>query len=161
IVGIDHMCEAIGEAGIENDFKPARRIGDAVAHLIARRRLHPAVRRENPESGERGADGDGDRGKYVEPAWYAVTAEEEDAEECRLEKESREHLIADKRAKHVAGDRGEAAPVGAELIRHHDARDDAHGEGHGEDPGPQARDIFVNVAAALGPYYFQRGDISR
>src|SRR5262245_24255793 len=43
IGGRHHMREAVREARVEDDVEPVQRIGDAVAHLIARRRLHPAV----------------------------------------------------------------------------------------------------------------------
>jgi hypothetical protein len=44
-----HMREPVREARIEDDGEPVERVGDAVAHLISHRRLHPAVGRQDPE----------------------------------------------------------------------------------------------------------------
>src|SRR5918996_4324375 len=97
----------------------------------------------------------------MQPARYAVAAEQQDAKEGGLEEKGGQHFIASQRPDHIAGDDRKAAPVGAELIRQHDAGYDTHGEGYGEDPRPEARDFLVNVPGRPAPEDFQRGDIRR
>ena len=72
----------------------------------------------------------------MQPVTYPAAAEEHDAEKACLEEERGQHLVGHQRPDHRPGDVGEHRPVGAELIRHHDARNDAHGEGDGEDLEP-------------------------
>ena len=161
IRGGEHMREAIREARIEDDREPVDRIGDAVAHLVTGRRLHPAVGGENPERRDRGAEGDDRRRERGEPWRHPVPAEQQHAEEGRLEEERGQHLVADRRADDVAGDDREAAPVGAELVGQHDARHDAHAERHREDLGPEARELLVAVRAAAQPHRQQRRNVGR
>jgi hypothetical protein len=101
---VQHMREAVGEARIEDDRQPVHRIGDAVAHLVAGRRLHPAIGRKNPERRHRGADRDHGRRQHMQPRRHAVPAEQHDAEERRFEEERGQHLVADQRSDHVARD---------------------------------------------------------
>jgi hypothetical protein len=64
--------------------------------------------------------------------------------------------------KNAVGDRaretGEARPVGAELIAHHDAGDDAHAEGDCEDLRPEQAKIFVVRLTGFQPAPFEDGD---
>ena len=53
---VEHMREAIGEAWVEDHGEPIGRISNPAAHFIAARGLHPAVGRQNPESGDCGAE---------------------------------------------------------------------------------------------------------
>ena len=140
---------------------PVDRIGDAVADLVARRRLHPAVGREDPERRERRADGDEHGREHVQVGRHAVPAEQHDAEERRLEEERGQHLVAEQRPEHVADDDREVRPVGAELIREHDPRHDAHGEADGEDLGPEARQAVEVLLARDAPAHEQRRDEGR
>ena len=124
--GIEHVGEPIGKTRIEDDRPPVRRIGDAAFHRVAGRRLHPAIGRKNPERRQRGAEGDHQAGEHVQPARHALAAEQKYGEKRRFEKERRQNLVADQRPDDVAGDRREAAPIGAELIGQHDAGHHAH-----------------------------------
>ena len=85
-----------------------------------------------------------DRRQHVQPGRHAVAAEQQDAEEGRFEEERGEHLVAGERPDDVAGDDREAAPVGAELVGQHDARDDAHAERDREDLGPEPGEPLVS-----------------
>ena len=155
------MREAVGEARIEDDGEPVGRIGDAVVHLVAGRRLHPAIGRKDPECRDRRAERDRDAGEHMQPARHAVAAEQQDAEEGRLQEERGQHLVADQRPDHIADDRREAAPVGAELVGQHDARDDAHRERHGENLGPERREPREAAPLPVAAHSTERGDIGR
>ena len=92
---------------------------------------------------------------------HAVEAEQQDAEEGRLEEERGQHLVADQRADDVADHDREAAPVGAELVAQHDAGHDAHRERHREDPGPEPHDPVIALLAGAQPKHPERRDIGR
>ena len=124
-------------------------------------RVHPAVRRQNPEGGGHGADGHDNGRNHLQPARHPAPAEQHDAEEGRLQEKRGQHLVADQRADDVAGEDREAAPVGAELVGQHDPGDDAHRERHREDAGPEPRQPLVAVPAGRDPHHQQRGDIGR
>ena len=76
----------------------------------------------------------------MRPARHQGTAEQQHAEECRLQKEGHQVFVGQHGRDHVGGRVGEACPIGAELEWHDDAGDDAHGEGDREDADPEARD---------------------
>ena len=88
----------------------------------ADRRLHPAIDGQDPEGGYSGADGDHQRRGEVQLLPYLVHAEQHHTEETRLEEEGGQHLIRHERP----GTIREKRPVGAELIGHHNAGNDAH-----------------------------------
>ena len=138
-------------------------IGNAMPflHLVAGRRLHPAIGRQDPERRHRGADRDNRRRQHVEPGWHAVEAEQQHAEESRLQEERRQHFVAEQRPEHVAGDDREAAPIGAELVGQHDARHHAHRERDREDLGPESHQPLVALVAGAQPDRAERGDIGR
>ena len=129
--------------------------------LVAGRRLHPAIGRQDPERRDRGADRDDGRRQHIEPGRHAVEAEQQHAEEGRLQEERRQHFVADQRPEHVAGDHREAAPVGAELVGQHDARHHAHRERDREDLGPEPHQPLVALVAGAQPDRAERGDIGR
>ena len=138
-------------------------VGHELAGLVDRvagGRLHPAVRREDPEGGEERADGDGHGGEEMHRLRHAVDAEEHDAEEPRLQEEGGQHLVAHQRPDDRAGLVGEDAPVGAELVAHHDARHDAHAEGEREGLHPDAEEADVVVAPGPEPQPLQHGEIA-
>ena len=143
--GSHRVDQAIGEAGIEDDLEPAvtRQILPVGADLVPHRRLHPAVDRQDPESGHEGPHRDHQRGGEMELLADAVHAEQHDAEEPGLEEEGGQDLIGHQRADDGAGNVGEDRPVGAELGAHHDARDDAHGEGDGKDLQPVFEQVEI------------------
>ena len=80
-------------------------------------------------------------GEEVQPVADALAAEQHDAEEARLEEEGGQHLVAHQRPDHRPGLVGEGRPVGAELVAHDDAGDDAHAEGDGEDGLPVVEEL--------------------
>src|SRR3712207_8322751 len=47
---VRHVREAIREARVEDDLPPVDRIRDAVAHLVAGRRVHPGIRGQDRKS---------------------------------------------------------------------------------------------------------------
>ncbi len=157
----EHVREAVGEARIENDGEPVDGIGDAVADLVPGRGLHPAVGGEDPERRERRADRDQHRGKHVDVRRDALPAEQHDAEERGFEEECRQNLVAEQGSEHISDDDREAAPVGAELVGQHDPRHHAHGEAHGEDLGPEARQAMEMVLARDSPAYEEGRDERR
>ena len=159
--GIEHVREAIGEARIEDDGEPVGRKSDAVLELVAGRRLHPAIGRQDPERRDRGAGRHHHRRQHVEPGRHPVEAEQQHAEERRLQEERRQHLVAEQRPQHVAGDDREAAPIGAELVGQHDARHHAHRKRDREDLGPEPHQPLVALVAAAQPDRAERGDIGR
>src|SRR5262249_53717496 len=54
---------------------------------------------------------------------------------------------------------GKAAPIGAELERHHHARHHAHAEGDGEQAQPEAGNAKIDVLAGEEIEAFQQGDV--
>ena len=122
-----HVHQPVGERRVEDDRPPVR--GHELADLVDRvagRRLHPAVRGQDPERREQRAGGDHQGGEVVQPLADPAHAEQHHAEEARLEKEGAQHLVAQQGAQDGPGLVREHAPVGAELVAHHDAGDDAH-----------------------------------
>ena len=97
--------------------------------------------------------------KHLQPVRHAAPAEQHHAEERGLQEECRQHLVTDQRADHVAGEDREAAPVGAELVREHDTRDDAHRERHREDARPEPRQALIAFDAGRRPHHQQRRDV--
>ena len=92
----------------------------------------------------------------MQPVADLLPAEEHDAEEGRLQKERGDHLVGDQRADHVAGEFGVARPVGAELVAHHDAGDDAETEGDREDLHPEPEEVAVERIARAQPVELER-----
>ena len=83
----------------------------------------------------------------MQPAPDLLHAEQHDAEEAGFQEEGGQHLVAHQRPDHRAGLVGERAPVGAELVGHHQAGHDAHAEDEGEDLHPVAEQVEVDAAA--------------
>jgi hypothetical protein len=130
----------------------------AVHDFKTLRRLHPAIGRENPEGRDQGADRDHQGGAEVGAWTHALPAEQHDAEEARFEEERGHHFVHQQRSGDRSGETGKARPVGAELIAHHDAGDDAHTEGDCEDLRPEQAKIFVVRLAGFQPAPFKDGD---
>ncbi len=91
----------------------------------------------------------------------AVHAEQHHAEEARFEEERGQNLVAEQRPDDRPGFVGEDRPVGAELVGHDDARDDAHGEGDRKDAQPIAEDIEIDGFAGRKPQPFEHGEVAR
>ena len=95
----------------------------------------------------------------MRPGRHQGAAEQQHAKERRLEKESRQHFIADQRSKDITGHFREARPVGAELVGKRDSGNDSHGEGHGKDLGPEPREAMEVLVPCAFPQDEQRRDI--
>jgi|GEM_PF-3033492 len=161
IGGQHHMHEAIGKRGIEDHLEPA--CGDELSvgvDGIARRRLHPGVRGENPESRDQRSRGDHQRGEEVQSRSHPLEAEQHDAEESRFEEERGQYLVGHQRPDHGAGPVGEGRPVGAELVGHHDAGHDAHAERKGENLQPVIEQVEEHVAAGPEPQGFENREVA-
>ena len=97
----------------------------------------------------------------MQPVADLVPAEQHDAEERRLEEERGDDLVGDERADDVAGEVGEARPVGAELVAHDDAGHDAEPERHGEHLDPEAEQVAVERVARPQPVELEGGEPAR
>jgi hypothetical protein len=73
----------------------------------------------------------------MRPGRHQGAAEQQHAKERRLEKESRQPLIGQRRADDVSCGIGQAAPIGPKLERHHDPGHHPHAERDREDPYPE------------------------
>ena len=80
-----HVGKSVRERGIENNRRPALRKELPVADLIARRRMHPRVERQNPEGRQRGAEGHEESRDQMGAVGDALLTKQHDAEERRLE----------------------------------------------------------------------------
>ena len=127
----------------------------------AGRRLHPRIGGDDPGGRDQRADRDHRDGEHVQPVADALAAEQRDAEEAGLEEEGGQHLVAHQRADHRAGLVGEAGPVGAELVAHHDARDDAHAEDDGEHRLPVVEELQVRRVALPQPQRVEHREVAR
>ena len=160
--GEHHVHEPVGEGRIENDLEPARHnVLALVIHRIALRGLHPAVDREDPERGHEGAERDHQRRHRMQRGADALAAKQHDAQEARLEKEGGENLIAHQRPEDGSNLVGINAPVGAELVAHHDARDDAHAERDGEDLLPVVEEIEIDAPSRDEVHPVKHGQVAR
>ena len=156
-----HMHEPVRERRVENDREPVH--GNELADFVERiagRRLHPAVDREDPERRDERAQRDHQCREEMQPRAHARQAEQHDAEESGFEKEGGQHLVAHQRADDRACLVGEHAPVGAELVAHHDARHDAHAERHCEDLLPVIEQVEEDDAAGEQPEALQHGEVA-
>ena len=81
------------------------------------------------------------------PPRHQVATEEQDAEKGQFEEKSGQAFIGKQWRQNVGGGIGKAAPVRAELKRHHDARNDPHAESDGEDLGQKIRYAKIDRAA--------------
>ena len=85
-----------------------------------------------------------------------VHAEQHDADEPGFEKKREQHLVGEKRPDHIGGAVRELAPVRADLVRHHEAGDDAHREAEREQVDPEAQQVVVDPPAGLQPQRARR-----
>ena len=146
------MREAIGEGGIEDRLPP---VGDmehaAGIHGEAGRRLHPAIGREDPEGRDCRPERDHAAREEMHRLRHALPAEQHDAEEARLEEEGGQHLVGHQRADDVAAAAGQLAPIGAELVGQHVARDHAHAEGQRKDLQPVLEQVEIDLTPRPQP----------
>jgi len=85
----EHMGEAVRERRVENNLEPVFGVKDAVlGDPETLRRLHPAIRRQNPEGGNAGADGDDDGRCEMHLVRHTVPPEQHDAKERGFKEKS-------------------------------------------------------------------------
>ena len=102
-----------------------------------------------------------ERGEEVQALADLLHAEQHHAEESGFEEKRRQHLVGHQRADDRPGLVREHRPVGAELVRHHDARHHAHREHDREDLQPVLEQIQVERLAGLEPQRFEHGEVTR
>ena len=160
--GAYRVAEPVGKRRREDHVEETDHFEAAVRQdAVALRRLHPAIHREDPERRNHGAARDEDRRHHVRPLRHELAPEEQHAEERGFEEERGQHFVAHQRADDVGGGVRKAAPVGAELKRHHDARDDAHSERHRENLQPERGKPPIDIALGDPPVEFERGNKAR
>ena len=159
--GEHHMHQPVGERGIEDHLPPVgrRKLARGIDG-VAGGRLHPGVRGQNPERREQRAGRDHQRREEMQFMSDALEPEQHHAEEACLEEECGQHFIGHQWPDHRADLVREARPVGAELVRHHDAGHDTHAEGDGEDLQPVIEQVDENLAAGPQPEGFEHGEIA-
>jgi hypothetical protein len=91
---------------------------------------------------------------------YARQAEQHDAEESRFQEEGGQHLVTHQRPDDRTGLVGEHAPVGAELVAHDDAGNDAHAERHCKDLLPVVEKVEVDRTTGDEPEAFEHGEVT-
>ena len=91
----------------------------------------------------------------------SVQSEKHHPQEARLKEKCREHFVSHKRTNNRPGPFGKYRPVGAELVRHYQTRNDAHAERNGEDLHPVFEQIHIQLAARLQPERFEHCQIAR
>ena len=154
----DGMHQPVRKRRIEDDRKPTRWKKAPVDQLVALRRVHPAVERKDPERREQRSERDHQRREKMRPWRNQLAAEQQDAQEPRFEEERHHAFVSQKGSEDVAAYFREAAPIGAELKRHHDARHDTHAERHGKDPRPEHRQAQIDRIALDDVQSFEQND---
>ncbi len=115
--------------------------------LGAHRVLHPAVGDQDPQRREVRAQRHQPGGGQVLHPRQAVPAEEEQADEGRLEEERHQALDGQRRAEDVPDVVRVVGPVGAELELHGQAGGDAEGEVDAEQLAPELDHVLVDLLA--------------
>ncbi|MNC58950.1 hypothetical protein D3C75_1087230 [compost metagenome] len=128
---------------------------------MALRGLHPTVGGKDPEGRDQGAERHHHRGKEVQTTADAVPAKQHDPQEASLEEERGQHLVGEQRAGNGAGEVGEAAPVGAELVGHDQAGNHPHAEVDGEDFRPEVIKVTVDLVVGPQPEAFEDCQVAR
>jgi hypothetical protein len=161
VSGGHHVRQAIRKGRIEDHHQPVDGHDAAVDDLVALRRVHPAVRSEDPERRNERSDCDHHRRHEMKSRPNAVQAEHHDPEEAGFEKECRQHFVREQRASHAAGETREFAPIGAELVGHHDAGYDTHAERNGEHIQPEAIEVAIHLIARVQPARLEHREVAR
>ena len=157
-----HVHQAIGEGRIEDDGPPVvRNELSVLVDPVAGRRLHPTVDREDPERRNKRSESHHQRREEMEPFADAAHPEQHHAEETCLEKECGQHLVAHERTEDRSGLVREDAPVGAELVTHDQAGDDAHAERERKYFQPVFENPEIGLASREQPQSLQDGEIAR
>ena len=88
---------------------------------------------------------------------HPLPAKQHHAEKCRLEEKGRQHLIAKQWPDHAASLVREDRPVRAELVGHHNARNDAHRKGERENLDPVQVKALEHIALRPQPQPLAHG----
>ncbi|MNM96149.1 hypothetical protein D3C81_1086160 [compost metagenome] len=118
-----------------------------VVELGAHRVLHPAVGDQDPQRRQVGAQRHQPGHRQVLHLAQAIPAEEEQADEGRLEEERHQALDGQRRAEDVADVVAVVGPVGAELELHGQPGGDAEGEVDAEQLAPELDHVLVDLFA--------------
>src|SRR6266404_4889079 len=156
-----HMNEPEREQRVEDDFQPVERHNSAVHDVEALRRLHPTVRSKDPKRREQRTECDQGRGEKMQACPDALPAEQHDAEETGFEEKRCQDLVGEQRSVDGTRDAGEAGPVCAELVGHHDTGDDAHAKTDCENLRPEEKEFAINRLAGSQPQSLEHGAIVR
>ena len=156
----DGVRETVGEGGIEDDAQPIDGHDAAVDDLVTLGRVHPTVRREDPCRRDERTDCHCQRRHEVQAGTDTITSEQHDAEEASLKEERRKHLVCEQRPRHPAGKTREIAPVGAELVGHHQARDHPHAKRHRKHLDPELVEIDVHLALGAQPQCLEHSEVA-
>ena len=162
VSGHDSVHQAVREAGIEHDVPPARP-GQELSvgsDLVTRRRLHPAVHRQDPEGRHESAERHHAGRCEMQLLADLVHAEQHDTEEARFEEECRQHLVSHERSDHGPCHIGKDRPVRAELVTHHDPRNDAHRKGDGEYLQPVFEQVEIDLPPGFQPQAFEHHEVT-
>ena len=154
--------QPVAKAGVEDDGQPAAGRDELTVGVdrVACRRLHPAVDRQDPEGRHEGAQRHHQRGREVQARAHAVHAKQHDAQKSGLQKKRRQHLVGHQRPDDRPGLVRKHRPVGAELVRHDNARDHAHGEHQCKDLDPVTKQVHVLGAAGFQPQAFEHRQVT-
>ena len=87
-----------------------------------------------------------------------VPAEQQDGEEAGFQEEREDAFGGQGAAEHIAHVTGVGSPVGAELEFHHNPGGDSDGERQRKHPGPESRQLVVQVVAGFQPEPFHDDD---
>src|SRR6266404_7440258 len=156
-----HVHEAVWERRIEDHLQPIDGHDTAVDDLEALRCLHPAIGGENPGCRYERPDSHHDSGEEVQARPDLIPSEQHHAKESGFEEEGGQHLVAEQRARDGSCEGRVIAPVGAELVGHDDAGNDAHGEVDGEYVRPEIIEVAISGIFLPQPQAFQHREIAR
>ncbi len=135
------VYKAIESGGIQHGFIEVGQLGavkTAGFHdVVARRRLLPGIRDNDPDGREDRAQRHHDGREEVHARRDSIPAEYQYRQEAGFEEEGEDALGRQGGAEDVADEARIAGPVGSELEFHDDAGGHAHGENQGEDVRPE------------------------
>ena len=148
------MGEPVRERRAEHDGPPIRGVKTSIRDGVASRGLHPGIGGEDPEGRKQRPCGDRGRGEHMRPWRHQATPEKQHTEEAGFKEERRQRLVGHQRADDIPRRVRVAAPIGAELERHHHARDDPKAEGDSENLQPQFGNPEIDrvAAAPVAPF---------
>ena len=145
-----HMRIACQRAGIEGRGEEIRehRLRPVGRQLVARGRLHPAVRDDDPQRAQAASRPHKPTADQVEPLSHAPSAEDDHSEERALQEEREKRLGRERRAEDIAHEATVIGPIGAEAEFHGDARGHTHRESHSEELHPESRSGLILLRTA-------------